>query len=197
MIVTVGLSEGQRWKGVQWSTLLWSFSDLHVNILSTQALDHRMRLWFMLGNYLFTVATQYFTAYMHDLPLFYLYMQLTHTPAREWHNYCLSHTLTKAQWITGRTLTTRKKEGKKEEKKSGDAWLLKIRPTKAPTFVCLNYSCCVHLPASTEITNVSWYAKWCWTVWMRQLHRDQHVETCFSSKENTCVSRALQPVCQQ
>lgn len=34
------------------------------------------------GNYLFAVATQYLTVAMHDLPVFYLYMQLIHTLER-------------------------------------------------------------------------------------------------------------------
>lgn len=156
----------------------------------------------MSGNYLFTVATQYFTAYMHDLLYLYLllHMQLTHTPETEWPNYCLSRILTGAQRITGRTPTTRKKEKKKEEKKSGDAWPLKIRPTKSPTFVCLSCSCCVHLAASTELMNVLWCAKakvMLDSMNVTTAYWDQHVEMCFSGKENTCVSRALQPVSQQ
>lgn len=71
-----------------------------------------------------------------------------------WLNYCLSHSLSRAQ----RRIESSPRLKIIKRKKSGEAWPLKIAPTKAPTcavHVC-TASVCVYLAVYTDNKSVSW-----------------------------------------
>ena len=128
---------------------------------------------------------------MHDLPVLYLYIQLTHRLER---GFKLAELLFVSQ--TQRSTKEKWKHPRHKlikRKKSEEAWLLKIRPTKASTravHVCTASVCvCIWLRTlTTWVCRDVFRLKWCWTVWMW--------ESCTETSMKKSGSEAEKHLCQ-